>query len=169
MTCLTRHSRWKSTGTLLPRYVLVHGGPRVFAYYTPKEESLELYHDFLDLHRSNPNLWMCSWCQSVMFGRAPGHEKGEVNPPLRMLNGVQKFFAVLWLGRDSLSGSHSRCRCAVWRLNTARVRFIAQKLARVARIHFSRQVWLLSAHICRLVRIYLVNLWNPTPCQSSGR
>ncbi|MCL7707693.1 hypothetical protein M8368_30455, partial [Enterobacter kobei] len=28
-------------------------------------------------------------------------EKGEVNPPLRMLNGVQKFFAVLWLGRDS--------------------------------------------------------------------
>ncbi|MGC6746128.1 hypothetical protein ACP0HM_25850 [Escherichia coli] len=23
-------------GTLLPRYVFIHGGPRVFTYYTPK-------------------------------------------------------------------------------------------------------------------------------------
>ncbi|MFP1461677.1 hypothetical protein ACLB1E_02935 [Escherichia coli] len=44
---------------------------------------------------------------SVMFGRAPGREKGEVNPPLRMLNGVQKFSAVLWLGREQF------CRPAV--------------------------------------------------------
>lgn len=42
-------------GTLLPRYVFIHGGPRVFTYYTPKEESIKLFHDYLDLHRSNPN------------------------------------------------------------------------------------------------------------------
>jgi glycerol-3-phosphate O-acyltransferase len=24
-------------GALLPRYVFIHGGPRVFTYYTPKE------------------------------------------------------------------------------------------------------------------------------------
>ena len=88
-------------GTLLPRYVFIHGGPRVFTYYTPKEESIKLFHDYLDLHRSNPNLDVQMVPVSVMFGRAPGREKGEVNPPLRMLNGVQKFFAVLWLGRDS--------------------------------------------------------------------
>ena len=29
-------------GTLLPRYVFIHGGPRVFTYYTPKEESPRL-------------------------------------------------------------------------------------------------------------------------------
>ena len=31
-------------GTLLPRYVFIHGGPRVFTYYTPKEESIKLFH-----------------------------------------------------------------------------------------------------------------------------
>ncbi len=35
-----------------------------------------------------------------MFGRSPGRE-GHGTPHLRLLNGVQKFFAVLWLGRDS--------------------------------------------------------------------
>ena len=32
-------------GTLLPRYVFIHGGPRVCTYYTPKEESIKLFHD----------------------------------------------------------------------------------------------------------------------------
>ena len=48
-------------GTLLPRYVFIHGGPRVFTYYTPKEESIKLFHDYLDLHRSNPNLDVQTW------------------------------------------------------------------------------------------------------------
>ncbi len=81
-------------GALLPRYVFIHGGPRVFTYYTPKEESVKLFHDYLDLHRSNPALDVQMVPVSVMFGRAPGREKGEDNPPLRMLNGVQKFFAI---------------------------------------------------------------------------
>eukprot|EP01083_Nonionella_stella_P248572 860434_1 len=59
-------------GTLLPRYVFIHGGPRVFTYYTPKEESIKLFHDYLDLHRSNPNLDVQMVPVSVMFGRAPG-------------------------------------------------------------------------------------------------
>lgn len=49
-------------GTLLPRYVFIHGGPRVFTYYTPKEESIKLFHDYLDLHRSSP-IWTCRWCR----------------------------------------------------------------------------------------------------------
>ena len=88
-------------GALLPRYVFIHGGPRVFTYYTPKEESIKLFHDYLDLHRNHPDLDVQMVPVSVMFGRSPGREKGEVNPPLRMLNGIQKFFAVSWLGRDS--------------------------------------------------------------------
>ncbi len=59
-----------------------------------KEESVKLFHDYLDLHRSNPALDVQMVPVSVMFGRAPGREKGEENPPLRMLNGVQKFFAI---------------------------------------------------------------------------
>ncbi|MCP1348913.1 glycerol-3-phosphate 1-O-acyltransferase PlsB, partial [Klebsiella pneumoniae] len=66
-------------------------------------------------------------------------EKGEVNPPLRMLNGIQKFFAVSWLGRDSFvrfSPSVSLRRMAD---EHGTDKIIAQKLARVARMHFARQ------------------------------
>ena len=87
-------------GTVLPSYVFIHDGPRVFRYYTPKEESVKLFHDYLDLHRSNPDLDIQMLPVSVMFGRSPGRE-GHGTPHLRLLNGVQKFFAVLWLGRDS--------------------------------------------------------------------
>ncbi|BDY91628.1 hypothetical protein MUTS15_02850 [Escherichia coli] len=62
-----------------------------------------------------------------------------MNPPLRMLNGVQKFFAVLWLGRDSFvrfSPSVSLRRMAD---EHGTDKTIAQKLARVARMHFARQ------------------------------
>ncbi|WP_435928180.1 glycerol-3-phosphate 1-O-acyltransferase PlsB [Dryocola sp. BD613] len=126
-------------GALLPRYVFIHSGPRVFTYYTPKEESVKLFHDYLDLHRSNPNLDVQMVPVSVMFGRSPGREKGEINPPLRMLNGIQKFFAVSWLGRDSFvrfSAPVSLRRMATEHGTDKR---IAQKLARVARMHFARQ------------------------------
>jgi glycerol-3-phosphate O-acyltransferase len=64
-------------GTLLPRYVFIHGGPRVFTYYTPKEESIKLFHDYLDLHRSNPDLDVQMVPVSVMFGRRPGVKKAK--------------------------------------------------------------------------------------------
>jgi glycerol-3-phosphate O-acyltransferase len=56
-------------GALLPRYVFIHGGPRVFTYYTPKEESIKLFHDYLDLHRNHPDLDVQMVPVSVMFGR----------------------------------------------------------------------------------------------------
>ncbi|MHA9462808.1 glycerol-3-phosphate 1-O-acyltransferase PlsB, partial [Klebsiella pneumoniae] len=93
----------------------------------------------LDLHRNHPDLDVQMVPVSVMFGRSPGREKGEVNPPLRMLNGIQKFFAVSWLGRDSFvrfSPSVSLRRMAD---EHGTDKIIAQKLARVARMHFARQ------------------------------
>ncbi|CCK10412.1 Glycerol-3-phosphate acyltransferase [Cronobacter sakazakii 680] len=126
-------------GTELPRYVFIHGGPRVFTYYTPKEESIKLFHNYLDLHRSNPDLDVQMVPVSVMFGRSPGREKRRGKPPLRMLNGIQKFFAVSWLGRDSFvrfSPPVSLRRMATEHGTDKR---IAQKLARVARMHFARQ------------------------------
>ncbi|MHA9491769.1 glycerol-3-phosphate 1-O-acyltransferase PlsB, partial [Klebsiella pneumoniae] len=104
-----------------------------------KEESIKLFHDYLDLHRNHPDLDVQMVPVSVMFGRSPGREKGEVNPPLRMLNGIQKFFAVSWLGRDSFvrfSPSVSLRRMAD---EHGTDKIIAQKLARVARMHFARQ------------------------------
>lgn len=126
-------------GALLPRYVFIHGGPRVFTYYTPKEESIKLFHDYLDLHRNHPDLDVQMVPVSVMFGRSPGREKGEVNPPLRMLNGIQKFFAVSWLGRDSFWAMilSVPCSSAMRRSETDGEK--RTKLARVARMHFARQ------------------------------
>lgn len=144
-------------GTELPRYVFIHGGPRVFTYYTPKEESIKLFHNYLDLHRSNPDLDVQMVPVSVMFGRSPGREKGEENPPLRMLNGIQKFFAVSWLGRDSFvrfSPPVSLRRMATEHGTDKR---IAQKLARVARMHFAASASPPSARACLRARISLIN------------
>ncbi|WP_435951703.1 glycerol-3-phosphate 1-O-acyltransferase PlsB [Dryocola sp. BD626] len=126
-------------GAVLPRYVFIHGGPRVFTYYTPKEESIKLFHDYLDLHRNNPNLDVQMVPVSVMFGRSPGREKGEINPPLKMLNGVQKFFAVSWLGRDSFVRFSAPVSLRQMATDHGTDKKIAQKLARVARMHFARQ------------------------------
>jgi glycerol-3-phosphate O-acyltransferase len=126
-------------GAVLPRNVFIHGGPRVFTYYTPKEESIKLFHDYLDLHRSNPNLDVQMVPVSVMFGRSPGREKGEVNPPLKMLNGIQKFFAVSWLGRDSFVRFSAPVSLRQMATDHGTDKKIAQKLARVARMHFARQ------------------------------
>ena len=123
-------------GTLLPRYVFIHGGPRVFTYYTPKEESIKLFHDYLDLHRSNPDLDVQMVPVSVMFGRRPGREKGR-EPTVTHANGIQKFFAVSRLGRDSFvrfSPSVSLRRMAD---EHGTDKIIAQNWR--ARMHFARQ------------------------------
>ena len=123
-------------GTVLPSYVFIHDGPRVFRYYTPKEESVKLFHDYLDLHRSNPDLDIQMLPVSVMFGRSPGRE-GHGTPHLRLLNGVQKFFAVLWLGRDSFVRFSNTVSLRRMATEHGTDKTIAQKLARVARMHFA--------------------------------
>ncbi|QGY27646.1 glycerol-3-phosphate 1-O-acyltransferase PlsB [Pantoea cypripedii] len=127
-------------GTLLPRYVFIHDGPRVFPYFVPNLESVKLFHDYLDLHRSNPELDVQMLPVSVMFGRAPGREvQGEQTPHLRILNGVQKFFAILWHGRDSFVRFSPTVSLRQMASEHGTDKSIAQKLARVARIHFARQ------------------------------
>ncbi len=127
-------------GTELPRHVFIHEGPRVFPYFVPNLESVKLFHEYLDLHRSNPDLDVQMVPVSVMFGRAPGREvQGEQTPHLRVLNGVQKFFAVLWLGRDSFVRFSPMVSLRYMATEHGTDKTIAQKLARVARMHFARQ------------------------------
>ncbi|EOS94536.1 glycerol-3-phosphate 1-O-acyltransferase PlsB [Erwinia tracheiphila] len=127
-------------GTVLPRHVFIHDGPRLFPYFVPNLESVRLFHDYLDLHRSNPHLDVQMVPVSVMFGRAPGREiQGEEQPHLRMLNGIQKFCAVLWLGRDSFVRFSPMVSMRRMATEHGTDKTIAQKLARVARIHFARQ------------------------------
>lgn len=125
-------------GSILPSHVFIHHGPRLFPYYTPKESSVKLFHDYLDLHRNNPELDIQMLPVSVMFGRSPGRE-GQGTPHLRLLNGFQKFFAVLWLGRDSFVRFSNTVSLRDMATEHGTDKTIAQKLARVARMHFSRQ------------------------------
>ncbi|MBK0091662.1 MULTISPECIES: glycerol-3-phosphate 1-O-acyltransferase PlsB [Erwiniaceae] len=127
-------------GTLLPRHVFIHDGPRVFPYFVANPESVKLFHDYLDLHRSNPDLDVQMLPVAVMFGRAPGREiQGEDTPHLRILNGVEKFFAILWHGRDSFVRFSPTVSLRQMATEHGTDKSIAQKLARVARIHFARQ------------------------------
>ncbi|HHR6406605.1 TPA: glycerol-3-phosphate 1-O-acyltransferase PlsB [Providencia alcalifaciens] len=127
-------------GTQLPAYVFIDDGPRVFRYYSPdpRKESVKIFHAYLDLHKNNPNLDIQMLPASVMFGRAPGRE-GHKPAPLKLLNGVQKFFAVLWLGRDSFVRFSPSISLGQMAQEHGTDTIIANKLARVARIHYSRQ------------------------------
>ncbi len=103
-------------------------------------ESVKLFHDYLDLHRNNAALDVQMLPVSVMFGRAPGREiQGEPTPHLRILNGIQKFFAILWHGRDSFVRFSPTVSLRQMATEHGTDQSIAQKLARVARIHFARQ------------------------------
>lgn len=125
-------------GQKFPRYVFIDKGPRAFHYYTPKVESIKIFHDYLDFLSIYIDKDVQLIPVSVMFGRAPGRE-GQHMPNLRVLNGVQKFFAIIWLGRDSFVRFSSSLSLRYMADHHGTDKTIAQKLARVARIHFSRQ------------------------------
>jgi glycerol-3-phosphate O-acyltransferase len=123
-------------GTLLPRYVFIHGGPRVFTYYTPKEESIKLFHDYLDLHRSNPDLDVQMVPVSVMFGRRPGREKGKKTHRCGCSTASRNSLRCPGLAATASCVSRLLCRCAAWQMNTVRIKS-------------SRKNWL-AWHVCTL-------------------
>ncbi|WMQ73030.1 MAG: Glycerol-3-phosphate acyltransferase [Sodalis sp.] len=128
-------------GITLPRYVFIHDGPRILSWYAEKPQSSSLFYNYLDLHRSNLALDVQLVPVSVMFGRSPGRESqsSQLVPQLRLLNGIEKFFAVLWLGRDSFVRFSRPLSLRYMATEHGIDKSIAQKLARVARIHFARQ------------------------------
>ena len=127
-------------GTMLPRYAFIHDGPRVLPYFTPNQETVKIFHEYLDLHRNNPALDVQLVPVSVMFGRAPAREvNGESRPILREMNGIQKLWAILWLGRDSFVRFSPSVSLRKMADEHGTDQSIATKLTRVAHIHFSRQ------------------------------
>lgn len=125
-------------GQQLPRYVFIDKGPSVFNYSKTKKKSEQIFHQYLDLLKNNSTLDIQLLPVSVMFGRSPGRE-GHQTPNLRLLNGIQKFFAILWLGRDSFVRFSNPLSLRYMADTHGTDNTIAHKLSRVARIHFSRQ------------------------------
>ncbi|WP_457913752.1 glycerol-3-phosphate 1-O-acyltransferase PlsB [Candidatus Gillettellia adelgis] len=129
---------FKIGSSVLPSYVFIHDNSRLYRYYTLETESVKLFRDYLNLHYSHPYLNVQVLLVSVMFGRSPRRE-GQCNPHVRFLDSIQKLFSVLWLGRDSCVCFSNIVSLRLVASQYGADKFIAQKLARVARIHFSRQ------------------------------
>ncbi|MCR3756057.1 MAG: glycerol-3-phosphate 1-O-acyltransferase [Sodalis sp. Psp] len=126
-------------GVTLPRYVFIHDGPRILTWHSKKPQSVMLFYNYLDLHRSNPDLDVQMVPASVMFGRSPGRGLQSNQPELRLLNGIEKFIAVLWLGRNSFVRFSRPLSMRYMATKHGTNKTIAQKLARVIRTHFARQ------------------------------
>ncbi|OBX04573.1 glycerol-3-phosphate acyltransferase [Gallibacterium genomosp. 3] len=126
-------------GVKLPRYVFLDEGRRFFKSKTVKKETEQIFARYLELHHDIAELNVQLIPVSVLWGRSPGYEDKSGLPKLRLLNGIEKFATILWFGRDNFvrfSQSVSLRRM----INTdGSDPKLAQKLSRVARIHFSKQ------------------------------
>ncbi|MCR1838084.1 glycerol-3-phosphate 1-O-acyltransferase PlsB [Pasteurella caecimuris] len=126
-------------GMTLPRYVYLDEGRRFFKSKGAKDETIQIFNKYLELHRTFEDLDVQIVPVSVLWGRSPGHEDKTGLPNLRLLNGIQKTFAAIWFGRDTFV----RFSQAVSLRDMANMHGsdekMAQKLARVAKMHFARQ------------------------------
>lgn len=124
-------------GVTLPSFVFLHKGKEIIKSFSV-DKSISIFHQYLDLHRQIPDLDIQMVPVSVLFGRKPNKE-GKKKLTLRSLSGLEKFFVVLRSGRDCFV---RYSKAVSLRYITEELGFdetIAQKLMRVAGIHFSRQ------------------------------
>lgn len=129
-------------GKTLPRYVFVSTGKPIFDKSDPvPSEYIDLFYDLLDLHKRDSELDIQLVPVSIVWNRNPGKESRPAPPALQTMNFLQKFYTIVTLGRDSMVRfSHAvSLRYMVNKYGTDRS--IAQKLARVTRIHFAKQKW----------------------------
>ncbi|OOF71057.1 glycerol-3-phosphate 1-O-acyltransferase PlsB [Rodentibacter caecimuris] len=126
-------------GIALPRYVFLDEGRRFFKSKGAKDETTQIFNKYLELHRSSDELAVSLIPVSVLWGRSPGHEDKSNLPNLRLLNGIQKTFAAIWFGRDTFVRFSQAVSLRYMVNEHGSDEKIAQKLARVAKIHFAKQ------------------------------
>ncbi|MEE3621474.1 glycerol-3-phosphate 1-O-acyltransferase PlsB, partial [Avibacterium paragallinarum] len=123
----------------LPRFVFLDEGRRFFKSKGAKKETIAIFNKYLELHRTLVDLDVQIIPVSVLWGRSPGHENKSSLPNLRLLNGVQKFAAAIWFGRDTFVRFSQAVSLRYMVEEHGSDEKIAAKLARVAKIHFSKQ------------------------------
>ena len=126
-------------GNLLPRFVFLDEGRRFFKSKGAKKETITVFNKYLELHRTSPDLDVQLVPVSVLWGRAPGREDQTGLPNLRLLNGLQKTVAALWFGRDTFVRFSQAVSLRYMTREHGFDQKIAQKLARVAKMHFAKQ------------------------------
>ena len=126
-------------GVALPRYVYLDEGRRFFKSKGAKDETAKVFNKYLELHRDAADLDVQLIPVSVLWGRSPGKEDKASLPNLRLLNGLQKTFAAIWFGRDTFVRFSQALSLRYMVNEHGSDEKIAQKLARVAKMHFAKQ------------------------------
>lgn len=126
-------------GVKLPRYVYLDEGRRIFKSKGAKDETTTIFNKYLELHRTSERLDVQLIPVSVLWGRSPGQEDKSDLPNLRLLNGIQKTFAAIWFGRDTFVRFSQAVSLRYMVVEHGSDEKIAQKLARVAKMHFAKQ------------------------------
>ncbi|AAU37352.1 PlsB protein [[Mannheimia] succiniciproducens MBEL55E] len=126
-------------GKQLPRYVFLDEGRQIFKSKGPKKETEKVFYNYLELHRAFGDLDVQVIPVSVLWGRAPGREDKGKLPQLRLLNGMQKTIAAMWFGRDTFVRFSQAVSLRYMVTEHGADQSIAQKLARVAKMHFAKQ------------------------------
>ncbi|MDK9774087.1 glycerol-3-phosphate 1-O-acyltransferase PlsB [Vibrio sp. B181a] len=126
-------------GKTLTRYVFIASRPTVMSNDNDvPSESVSLFTELLELHKLDSELDVQMIPATVLWGRKPGKEENH-KPYLQPMNGPQKAKAVMAAGRDCLMRFSPVVSLRYMADSHGTDSAIAHKLARVARIHFSRQ------------------------------
>ncbi|MGF1722919.1 glycerol-3-phosphate 1-O-acyltransferase PlsB [Vibrio kyushuensis] len=126
-------------GQSFPRYVFTSTRPTlVQRNQDVPNTSISLFSSLLELHQFDSNLDVQIIPTTVLWGRKPGKEE-QTKPYLQALNGPQKAAAVIFSGRDCMVRFSPVVSLRYMADAHGTDESIAHKLARVARIHFSRQ------------------------------
>ncbi|SHI90721.1 Glycerol-3-phosphate acyltransferase [Vibrio aerogenes CECT 7868] len=126
-------------GKSLARYVFIASRPTVLQNdnHIPGE-SIHLFSELLSLHQQDPTLDIQLIPATVLWGRKPG-KQSKHKAYLESMNGPQKAKALIFSGRDCLVRFSPVVSLRYMADHHGTDSAIAHKLARVARIHFSRQ------------------------------
>ncbi|CAM3104578.1 glycerol-3-phosphate 1-O-acyltransferase PlsB [Vibrio mytili] len=126
-------------GKTLNRFVFIAARPTVVGNdnHIPSE-SISLFSELLEQHNTDKELDVQMLPATVLWGRKPGKEEHH-KPYLQPMNGPKKAKAVMLAGRDCLVRFSPVVSLRYMADSHGTDNAIAHKLARVARIHFSRQ------------------------------
>ncbi|MEZ9574558.1 glycerol-3-phosphate 1-O-acyltransferase PlsB [Vibrio sp. 10N.261.55.F4] len=132
-------SKLEINGKSLQRYVFISSRKTLLQDddYVPSS-SIEVFSELLSLHAEDSDLDVQVIPATVLWGRKPGKENNQ-KPYLQAMNGLEKSKAVLLAGRDCLVRFSPVVSLRYMANSHGTDSTIAHKLARVARIHFSRQ------------------------------
>ncbi|TCV19348.1 glycerol-3-phosphate 1-O-acyltransferase PlsB [Vibrio crassostreae] len=132
-------SKLEINGKSLQRYVFISSRKTLLQDddYVPSS-SIEVFSELLSLHADDSELDVQVIPATVLWGRKPGKENNQ-KPYLQAMNGLEKSKAILLAGRDCLVRFSPVVSLRYMANSHGTDSTIAHKLARVARIHFSRQ------------------------------